>query len=108
MDWIVVDDDAVDVVDVVDVVDAVVVVVFKICDRVGKISDKIVFGLSNRIVSEEKWRVTLGSELNPELNPELDPALNPELDPELNPELELNPDPVPTLMTSLISERFDQ
>ena len=66
MDWI-----------VVVVVDAVVVV-FKICD-------KIVLGLSNRIVSEEKWRVTLGSELNPELNPEFNPEQ----------------------MTSLISERLE-
>jgi hypothetical protein len=84
MDWIVVDDVVVVVVDAV-------VAVFKIWAKLGKISDKIVFGLLNRIASEEKWRVTLDSELNP------DPELNPELDPELNPEL----------MTSLISERFE-
>ena len=56
IDWIVVvvvDVVVVVVVDAVDDVD-VVVVVFKICDNVGKISDKIVLGLSNRIVSEEK------------------------------------------------------
>jgi hypothetical protein len=52
IDWIVVDDVVVDDV-VVDVV-VVVVDVFKICDKAGKILDKIVFGLSNRIVSEEK------------------------------------------------------
>jgi hypothetical protein len=87
MDWIVVDD----VVVVVVVVDAVVVVVFKICDKVGKILANTVLGLLNRIVSEEKWRMTLGSELNPELNPELNS----------------DPDPVPELMTSLISERLE-
>ena len=74
MDWIVVDD-----------------VVFKICDKVGKILANTVLGLLNRIVSEEKWRMTLGSELNPELNPELNS----------------DPDPVPELMTSLISERLE-